>query len=94
MNTLDERLRSGSWTIGVIGLGYVGLPLAVAATRAGVRAIGFDVNQAYVDELRAGRSSIEDVDDADLVAALDVGCVAEIGHEDARLARDVCPKIP
>ncbi len=73
MNTLDERLRSGSWTIGVIGLGYVGLPLAVAATRAGVRAIGFDVNQAYVDELRSGRSSIEDVDDADLVVALDAG---------------------
>jgi len=59
MATLEERIASGSWTMGVVGLGYVGLPLAVAAVDAGMRAIGFDVNQTYVEMLSSGESPIE-----------------------------------
>jgi UDP-N-acetyl-D-glucosamine dehydrogenase len=70
MGSLEDRLASGSWTIGVIGLGYVGLPLAVTATTAGVRAIGFDVNTSYVEALSSGRSSIEDVTDSQLTDAM------------------------
>lgn len=70
---LEERFASRTWTIGVVGLGYVGLPLAVTATRTGIQAIGFDVNEAYVRQLGEGRSSIEDVDDTQLRAALDAG---------------------
>ncbi len=48
----------------VVGLGYVGLPLAVALAEAGVQVVGFDVDPARVAALRAGRSGIEDVPDA------------------------------
>lgn len=48
-------------TVGVIGLGYVGLPLAVAFAEAGLRVVGVDVDQSKLTELNAGRSYIEDV---------------------------------
>jgi UDP-N-acetyl-D-glucosamine dehydrogenase len=41
---LEERLRSRSATVGVVGLGYVGLPLAVAFARAGFRVVGVDAD--------------------------------------------------
>jgi UDP-N-acetyl-D-glucosamine dehydrogenase len=46
--------------VGVIGLGYVGLPLAVEFARAGYRTIGFDVSERVVDGINAGRSHIAD----------------------------------
>jgi UDP-N-acetyl-D-glucosamine dehydrogenase len=48
-------------SVGVIGLGYVGLPLAVAFADAGLRVVGVDVDQSKLTELNAGRSYIEDV---------------------------------
>jgi UDP-N-acetyl-D-glucosamine dehydrogenase len=73
MTTLEERIASGDWTIGIIGLGYVGLPLAVTATNAGIRAIGFDINADYVNRLLLGDSPIEDVTDKQLSAAIASG---------------------
>jgi UDP-N-acetyl-D-glucosamine dehydrogenase len=52
--------------IGIIGLGYVGLPLAVAFGEAGCEVVGLDVDQGKVDQLNAGRSYIEDIPDAAL----------------------------
>jgi UDP-N-acetyl-D-glucosamine dehydrogenase len=49
--------------VGVVGLGYVGLPLAVAFAEAGADVVGLDVNPRVVERLRAGRSSTEDVPD-------------------------------
>jgi len=46
---------------GVVGLGYVGLPLVMEFVRAGYRVLGFDVNQGVVDALNAGRSHIQDI---------------------------------
>ena len=43
-----------STTLGIIGLGYVGLPLAVEAGRAGINVIGFDVNPSVVDIVNSG----------------------------------------
>ncbi|HYL28294.1 MAG TPA: nucleotide sugar dehydrogenase [Gemmatimonadales bacterium] len=51
---------------GVVGLGYVGLPLAVELARAGYRVLGYDVNPRVVDGLNAGRSHVKDVTDAQL----------------------------
>jgi UDP-N-acetyl-D-glucosamine dehydrogenase len=48
-------------TIGIVGLGYVGLPLAVEFAEAGQRVVGIDTNQARVNQLRAGESYIEDI---------------------------------
>jgi UDP-N-acetyl-D-glucosamine dehydrogenase len=51
---------------GIVGLGYVGLPLAVELAQAGYRVLGFDVNADVVDGLNAGRSHVKDVSDAEL----------------------------
>jgi UDP-N-acetyl-D-glucosamine dehydrogenase len=55
---------------GIVGLGYVGLPLAVELAQAGYRVLGFDVNPDVVDSLNAGRSHVKDVSDAQLQAAM------------------------
>ena len=52
--------------IGIVGLGYVGLPLAMEFARAGFRVLGFDVSTRVVDGLNAGRSHVQDVPSADL----------------------------
>ena len=57
----------------VIGLGYVGLPLAQEATRAGLRVVGLDVNPSAVDGLNAGHSHVDDLSDADIRQLLDDG---------------------
>ena len=58
---------------GIVGLGYVGLPLAVELAHAGFRVLGFDINQRVVDGLNAGRSHVKDVSDATLREAVEAG---------------------
>jgi len=58
---LAARAADRSATIGVIGLGYVGLPLAVEAAKSGYTVIGFDVSESVVGEINAGRSHIQDI---------------------------------
>jgi len=58
---LLKKIESKQAKLGVIGLGYVGLPLAVEFARAGFSVIGYDVDQKRVGELMAGRSYIPDV---------------------------------
>ncbi|UQU66231.1 nucleotide sugar dehydrogenase [Couchioplanes caeruleus] len=55
-----------SFDVVILGLGYVGLPLAQQATRAGMSVLGFDVNPAVVEALAAGRSHVDDLSDADV----------------------------
>jgi len=62
------RIESRAAVAGVIGLGYVGLPLATASARAGFRTIGFDIDAAKVNRLNAGVSYIEAVASDDLAA--------------------------
>jgi UDP-N-acetyl-D-glucosamine dehydrogenase len=59
---LAELIRTKQAKIGVIGLGYVGLPLIRAFTAAGVRCLGFDVDESKVDQLIAGQSYIKHID--------------------------------
>ena len=59
--TLESKIRDRTATVGVIGLGYVGLPLIDVFLRKGLSAIGFDVDQRKVDSLRAGRSYIKHI---------------------------------
>jgi UDP-N-acetyl-D-glucosamine dehydrogenase len=58
---------------GIVGLGYVGLPLAVELARAGYRVLGFDVNPNVVEGLNEGRSHVKDVTDAQLQKAMECG---------------------
>src|SRR3954449_12353143 len=56
--------------VGIVGLGYVGLPLAVAFAEAGCDVVGIDVDAGKVNGLREGRSHIEDIPDESLAAVL------------------------
>ena len=58
---------------GVVGLGYVGLPLVVELARAGYRVLGFDINGQVVEGLNGGHSHVKDVSDADLREVLGAG---------------------
>ena len=59
--TLEQAIADKSAKIGIIGLGYVGLPLVRAFVAAGFRTLGFDVDQTKVDRLLAGESYIEHI---------------------------------
>jgi UDP-N-acetyl-D-glucosamine dehydrogenase len=70
--TLRERLADRTATVGVVGLGYVGLPLAVELARAGFKTIGIDLDRRKADAINRGESYIQDVPTervAELVAA-------------------------
>ena len=67
--SLTNRLVAREATVAVLGLGYVGLPLAISFAEVGYRVIGFDVSDAVVTGLNAGKSHIDDV------AALRVGAL-------------------
>ena len=60
----------------IIGMGYVGLPLAREASAAGLSVIGLDVNPEVVDGLNHGRSYVDDLADTDVVEMLGRGFVA------------------
>jgi UDP-N-acetyl-D-glucosamine dehydrogenase len=70
---LQEKLESREATVGVIGLGYVGLPLSLAFAEAGFDVHGFDIDDGRVGRLRNGDSYVDDIDDARLEAALESG---------------------
>lgn len=64
--SLKEKLLNKTATLGVIGLGYVGLPLAVEKAKAGYKTIGFDVQEAKVKMVNEGQNYIGDVVNEDL----------------------------
>ena len=81
--TAAERLRerlAGQPTVGVIGLGYVGLPLAVAFAESGATVIGVDADARRVAGVNAGASFIEDVPGAALQALVRAGRLAATGE--------------
>lgn len=72
MSDLERKLEDKTAFVGIVGLGYVGLPLAVAFTEAGLKILGFDIRQENVDSVNQGRSYIADVENktvSDAVAA-------------------------
>ncbi|OLT17792.1 UDP-N-acetyl-D-glucosamine dehydrogenase [Serinicoccus sp. CUA-874] len=68
----------------IIGLGYVGLPLAQEATRAGMRVLGFDLNEGVVGALNEGRSHVDDLGDEDIAQMREGGF--EATTEESRIA--------
>lgn len=61
LSSLLDRIEGNTARLGIIGLGYVGLPLAVVFAEAGVQVVGIDVNAGVVDGLNRGESHIEDI---------------------------------
>jgi len=73
METLIETIRRRDARCGIIGLGYVGLPLALEFARAGFRTTGIDVDQTKIDGINQGRSYIVDVDDDEIAEQVHAG---------------------
>ena len=73
MNLLHKRLEAKTALLGVIGLGYVGLPLAVEKAKAGYKVIGFDIQPQKVDMVNQGINYIGDVVDEDLESIVESG---------------------
>ena len=61
-----EKIEKKEIVVGVVGLGYVGLPLAVEKAKAGFKTIGFDVQKSKVEMVNAGHNYIGDIVDSDL----------------------------
>ena len=94
---LKDKIRDRKARIGVIGLGYVGLPLAVEFAKSGFDVTGFDVDTSKIREINAGRSYIGDVTTADVAAEVaagrlhataDMSCLKEMD------AIDICVPTP
>ena len=60
-NQLEQAIKDKTATIGIIGLGYVGLPLIDAFVNSGFKTLGFDVDQNKVEQLQAGKSYIQHI---------------------------------
>jgi UDP-N-acetyl-D-glucosamine dehydrogenase len=73
MNRLASDITEKKARVAVIGLGYVGLPLALAFARVGYRVLGLDVDEAKLTALGEGRSYIQDVENADVAAMVSAG---------------------
>lgn len=83
-DVLLAKLTERKAIIGVVGLGYVGLPLALEFARAGFHVIGYDVNKGVVDALMRGESHIKDVPSADVAELVNAGKF-ETTAEESRL---------
>ncbi len=68
---LLSKIKEKNIIVGVVGLGYVGLPLAVEKAKAGFKTIGFDVQKSKVEMVNAGKNYIGDVVDSDLKKLVD-----------------------
>jgi len=94
---LRDALAARTARVGVIGLGYVGLPLAVAVAEQGYPATGFDIDADKVERLNAGRSYLSSVPAGRIAAQLEQGRFAATGDFAALRAQDaiiICVPTP
>lgn len=71
--TISKKIANRDIVAGVVGLGYVGLPLTVETAKAGFKTIGFDIKKEKADSINQGRSYIRDVADSDLKMLVEKG---------------------
>ena len=76
LQQLKERIKSKKCIIGIYGLGYVGLPLALRFTAVGIKVIGFDIDPRKVATLNGGNSYIERIASSEISKALENGFAA------------------
>jgi UDP-N-acetyl-D-glucosamine dehydrogenase len=92
-----DRIRTKQVRVGVIGLGYVGLPLAVEFARAGFEVTGFDVDADKTAQVAAGKSYIPDVPGSDVEASVRAGTLTattEMSQLAAMDVIDICVPTP
>lgn len=86
---LKEKIARKDVTYAVIGLGYVGLPLAVTAVESGVRVIGYDLDEKKIQSILNGKSYITDITSERLAAAVKTGIFRVTGDESMISEADV-----
>lgn len=93
---LIDRFRDRTAVIGILGMGYVGQPLALRFSAMGYPVIGFDIDARKVERLNAGRSDIEHISDADIAAANRAGmrCTTDFSHSREADALILCVPTP
>lgn len=84
MKNLIKILDNKSAIIGIVGIGYVGLPLILRYCNLGYTVVGLDIDQSKVDSLNAGKTYIEHISDASIQQALESGFIATTNFEDAQ----------
>lgn len=75
---LITKLTNKTATIGIVGLGYVGIPLALRYAEAGYKVLGFDIDQTKIDKISSGKTYIKHLPDEDIQAAVDNGFEATV----------------
>src|SRR5215475_5046881 len=70
---LEEKIRARTARVGIVGLGYVGLPLAVEFAQAGFSVTGIDLSQEKTRQVNAGQSYVGDVPESALAPLVDAG---------------------
>jgi len=70
---LNEKIKNHSARIGVVGLGYVGLPLSLEFAKKGFKVTGLDINAAMVENLNRGKNHIKDVNDTEFAEMVETG---------------------
>ena len=94
---LLDGIRARRLHIGIIGLGYVGLPLAVEFANAGFAVTGFDVDERKIGEINAGRSYIPDVSPSEMASVVKAGklsATADMSRLAAMDVVDICVPTP
>jgi len=76
MKNLEQKIKSKKAVIGVVGLGYVGLPLAIEFALKGFKTIGIDLSKGKVEKLNKGENYIQDVNDKDLEKVVKKGLLS------------------
>jgi len=95
MSDIKKKLMDKTATLGVVGLGYVGLPLAVEKAKAGFKTIGFDVQESKVEMVNAGKNYIGDVVNEDLEEIVKSGLLsATTDFAQVASADCVCIAVP
>ena len=92
---LVEKFAAGQAKVGVIGLGYVGLPLAVLLAEAGYQVVGVDTDEKKVAAVNRGESHVLDVSHETLKAVVEAGNLsASTSYEDLSDADGICISVP
>lgn len=93
---LEERIKSGDFTVGVYGLGYVGLPLALRLAQIGIKVIGFDIDPKKVELLNEGKTYIERITESQIQSAREAGFIAAADFSMTNLvdAQIICVPTP
>ena len=95
MSELERRLKDKNATVGIVGLGYVGLPLAIAFAETSFKVLGFDIQQKRVDLVNSGQSYIVDIENKNVSEVIANGFL-EATTDQSRLqeADAICICVP